>query len=67
MSIHARHQILDDLAGPKPRQAPAARRVERAQEPITLRTLMRHRYAGIAFAAAYVLTEIVYFYVRYWG
>ncbi|OYX86411.1 MAG: hypothetical protein B7Y84_14130 [Azorhizobium sp. 32-67-21] len=62
MSIHARHQLLDDLAGPKPRPAPIQRRVERAQEPITLRSLMQHRYAGICVAAAYVLWVVLYFY-----
>ncbi|MFH1554382.1 MAG: hypothetical protein ABII76_05900 [Pseudomonadota bacterium] len=65
MSILARHQLLDDLSGPALKPATARRAMQR--EPITIGTLMRHRYAGIFFVAAYVLTEIVYFYVRYWG
>ncbi len=65
MSVLARHQLLDDLAGPAPKQAPARRTMKR--EPITIGTLMRHRYAGIVFVAGFVLSEFAYFYFRYWG
>lgn len=62
MSILARNQLLDDLAGPQPRPAPVSQQVQRAHEPLTLRGLMRRRLASIFVAAAYVLWVALYFY-----
>lgn len=61
MSILARHQLLDDLAGPKLEPTPIARTVNRANPPLTLSTIMQHRYAGICGAARHVLWVALYF------